>query len=139
MELPAAARPNVTRSQFPDAIVVSACHLIAVAAVILVYSVLAPRLIAPFSKVFGDFDAELPAFTVMVINFSNWLKKYSLALVLLLVPDVFVFVKLSRLSPKWNWLAAAWAMSGLLAMIALLVVAVVAVGLPGAVLVTKLQ
>jgi type II secretory pathway component PulF len=114
---------------------VLACHLIAVAALVFVLAILTPKCMAAL----GDFDLELPATTIMFINLANWLTDYWLVLVFLLVPDGFVYFGLSRLSPKWNWLATGWALGWLLAMIWLLVLLAVAMVLPLVALMTRLK
>jgi hypothetical protein len=127
MEPTTAAEPFEGLSRlYLDTFGVAACHLVAVAALVLLFVALAPRVVATFA----DGDMELPATTVMLINLTNWLTGYWYLLVLLLLPDGLAYFGLSRLSPRWSWLASAWAMGWLLATIGLLVVTVVALVLP---------
>ncbi|RLA92753.1 MAG: type II secretion system F family protein, partial [Deltaproteobacteria bacterium] len=49
-----------------------------------------------FEKMFSEFGKELPAFTQMVIDFSNWLKKWIIPLIIIFAIIVYIFRKFYR-------------------------------------------
>ena len=123
MESTAAADPKVGSSRLLlGTLGVVACHAFAIAALVVAFVLPFQRLVATMK----DRDLELPAMTIAVINFGNWLTDYWYLLAVLLVPDGLAYFGLSRLSRKWNWLATVWALVWLLATILLLVFLIVA-------------
>jgi len=59
--------------------------IIVLVVAVVVICVLLIFVIPIFEKMFGEFGKELPAFTQMVINMSNWLKKWIIPLILLFI------------------------------------------------------
>jgi type IV pilus assembly protein PilC len=53
------------------------------------------KIVPSFVKIFADFDAELPAMTVMLINISNWVVDYWF-LIPAIPTSIWLFVKLVR-------------------------------------------
>ncbi|MDW8344381.1 MAG: type II secretion system F family protein [Verrucomicrobiae bacterium] len=65
-----------------------------IAIVIALFLVL--KIIPIFADIFKDFGAKLPAPTQMLINFSNFLREYFLAFVVVTAVSVFALVKLKQ-------------------------------------------
>jgi len=70
--------------------------IIVVVVAVVVICVLLIFVIPIFEKMFSEFGKELPAFTQMVINFSNWLKKWIIPLIIIFAIIVYIFRKFYR-------------------------------------------
>jgi hypothetical protein len=104
----------------------SLVHCMAAVVVMLVLIGGIPR----FIKVFEDYDAELPAATILIINLSELAVNYWYTFLIPLALDCLLLIGLSLAPPKVRWLARAW--SGLVLTFAflLLAFALLAVSLP---------
>ncbi len=70
--------------------------IIVVVVAVVVICVLLIFVIPIFEKMFSEFGKELPAFTQMVIDFSNWLKKWIIPLIIIFAIIVYIFRKFYR-------------------------------------------
>ena len=79
---------------------------------------------------FVELQADLPNITVYALTFASWMRCYWYFLFLGLALDGIAYFFLARLRPRWNWLAAIWAMTPLLMTIVALGLITTAVVLP---------
>jgi type IV pilus assembly protein PilC len=75
---------------------------IAVLVVALVVTViLLVKVVPEFETLFSGFGAELPAFTQMVIGFSEWMQEWWFILVAIIAITIYTFKEAKRRSPKF--------------------------------------
>lgn len=79
--------------KYPIAVVVVA---------IVVTAILLIKVVPVFASLFSSFGAELPAFTQMVVNASNWLVEYYIILFLALGGAVIGFIETKKRSKKFR-------------------------------------
>lgn len=71
----------------------------------IVSGILLIKVVPQFEEVFAGFGAELPAFTMMVIGFSEFAQAYWLAIIAIIVGIGFVFSEIRKRSQKFReWL-----------------------------------
>jgi type II secretory pathway component PulF len=88
------------------------------------------RVVPNFVKVFAEFSAKLPAFTQLVVGFSNWTCRYWWLIVPVGVIDAGVLFGLRCLPSGARWLSTVWGALVLLGVILLLGAVLLAVGVP---------
>src|SRR5690606_2977482 len=69
---------------------------------IIVSAILLIKVVPQFESVFAGFGAELPAFTMMIINLSRWLQEYWYLVLLLMAGGVFSFKFFHKRSEKFR-------------------------------------
>jgi len=69
---------------------------------IIVTAILLIKVVPVFSDLFSSFGAELPAFTQMVINMSEWMQKYWFILIILIAAAVIGFSEGKKRSKKFR-------------------------------------
>jgi len=75
----------------------------AVMAVAFIVSVILLVYVVPqFSAIFESFGAELPAFTQLIVNASDWMQKWALLMVIGIVLFIYWIVWLKKKSRKFN-------------------------------------
>jgi type IV pilus assembly protein PilC len=75
----------------------------AVMAVAFIVSVILLVYVVPqFSAIFESFGAELPAFTQMIVNASDWMQKYALLMVIAIAGVIYWIIWLKKKSRKFN-------------------------------------
>jgi type IV pilus assembly protein PilC len=75
----------------------------AVMAVAFIVSVILLVYVVPqFSAIFESFGAELPAFTQMIVNASDWMQKYAMVLVMAIGAFIYWIIWLRKKSRKFN-------------------------------------
>ncbi|NPU91793.1 MAG: type II secretion system F family protein [Gammaproteobacteria bacterium] len=72
---------------------------------IIVTIILLVKVVPTFQELFSGFGAELPAFTQLVIDMSEWLQKWWILLIVGIIVSVTAFVETKKRSPAFNdWL-----------------------------------
>ena len=94
-------------------------HLLSAAVVLAVLI----RIVAPFERIFHDFDAELPAPTMLVISLGHLAASYWYLAPLVLMADAALLFGIRRGPPAVHGLMMAWAF--LVPTVALVFVAVI--------------
>lgn len=79
--------------KYPIAVV---CVAIIVTAILLI------KVVPTFQELFAGFGAELPAFTQMVINLSEWMQEWWLILFAGMIAGAFAFIEGKKRSPAFN-------------------------------------
>lgn len=69
---------------------------------IIVTIILMVKVVPVFSELFSSFGAELPAFTQMVVNMSNWMQSYWFILILAIGATVTAFLEAKKRSQKFR-------------------------------------
>lgn len=69
---------------------------------IIVTAILLIKVVPTFQELFAGFGAELPAFTQMVINLSEWMQEWWLILFASLIAGTFAFIEAKKRSPAFN-------------------------------------
>lgn len=69
---------------------------------IIVTIILMVKVVPVFQNVFEGFGAELPAFTQMVVNMSNWMQQWWFILIIVIASIVFIFTKAQEKSQKFR-------------------------------------
>jgi type IV pilus assembly protein PilC len=69
---------------------------------VIVTSILLIFVVPQFEDLFKSFGAELPAFTLMVVNMSRFMQEYWWVIVAAIIVVAFVFVRLKQRSPAFN-------------------------------------
>lgn len=69
---------------------------------IIVTAILLIKVVPTFQELFEGFGAELPAFTQMVINLSEWLQEWWFILFAGTIVAVFAFLEAKKRSPAFN-------------------------------------
>lgn len=69
---------------------------------IVVTAILLVKVVPQFESLFKGFGADLPVFTQMVINLSEWLQKWWFAVLFGLVSFIFLFKEAKRRSQKFS-------------------------------------
>jgi type IV pilus assembly protein PilC len=76
--------------------------LAVIAVGVIVSAILLVKVVPQFEQVFSSFGADLPAFTQMIINLSEWMQKWWFVCLLVLVGVIFGFTKLRAKSEKFS-------------------------------------
>jgi type IV pilus assembly protein PilC len=76
--------------------------LAVIAVGVIVSAILLVKVVPQFEQVFSSFGADLPAFTRMIINLSEWMQKWWFVCLLIFVALVFGFTKLRAKSEKFS-------------------------------------
>lgn len=79
--------------KYPIAVV---CVAVVVTAILLI------KVVPTFQELFAGFGAELPAFTQMVINLSEWMQEWWLLMFVGLIGASFAFIEAKKRSPAFN-------------------------------------
>jgi len=69
---------------------------------VIVSAILLVKVVPQFEQVFSSFGADLPAFTRMIINMSEWMQEWWFVCLLVLVGVIFGFTKLRAKSEKFS-------------------------------------
>lgn len=69
---------------------------------IIVSAILLIKVVPQFESVFSGFGAELPAFTMMVVNLSRWLQEYWYLVLLVMAAGIFSFKFAYKRSEKFR-------------------------------------
>ncbi|MEB3754313.1 type II secretion system F family protein [Acinetobacter sp. MD2(2019)] len=69
---------------------------------IIVTIILMVKVVPVFQDLFSSFGAELPAFTQMVVNMSNWMQSYWYMLIIGSVIAIFSFIEAKKRSVKFR-------------------------------------
>ncbi|TYC58017.1 type II secretion system F family protein [Marinobacter sp. BW6] len=69
---------------------------------IIVTSILLVKVVPQFESLFQGFGAELPVFTQMVVELSEWLQSWWFVVLLGIVGTIFLFKEAKRRSPKFS-------------------------------------
>ncbi|WP_288365255.1 type II secretion system F family protein [uncultured Marinobacter sp.] len=69
---------------------------------IIVTSILLVKVVPQFESLFQGFGAELPVFTQMVVELSEWLQSWWFVVLLGIVGFIFLFKEAKRRSPKFS-------------------------------------
>ncbi|KXO75371.1 type II secretion system F family protein [Acinetobacter venetianus] len=69
---------------------------------VIVTIILMVKVVPVFESVFSSFGADLPAFTKMVVNMSNWMQKYWFMLILTIAVVITVFLESKKRSKKFR-------------------------------------
>ncbi|QIO07049.1 type II secretion system F family protein [Acinetobacter shaoyimingii] len=64
--------------------------------------ILMVKVVPVFQELFSSFGADLPAFTQLVVNMSNWTKKYWFVLIIAIVAIIFTFLETKKRSKKFR-------------------------------------
>ncbi|NHB58101.1 type II secretion system F family protein [Acinetobacter sp. 194] len=64
--------------------------------------ILMVKVVPVFQDLFSSFGADLPAFTQMVVNMSNWTKKYWFVLLIGVAALIFIFLEVKKRSKKFR-------------------------------------
>lgn len=67
-----------------------------------VTAILLIKVVPTFQELFAGFGAELPAFTQMVINLSEWMQEWWFIILIILVVSGFAFSEAKKRSPAFN-------------------------------------
>ncbi|MVF11189.1 type II secretion system F family protein [Ketobacter sp. MCCC 1A13808] len=78
--------------KYPIAVVIVAC---------IVTAILLLKVVPVFQELFAGFGAELPAFTQMVINISEWLQEWWIILIVIMIAIGFTFAEAKKRSPAF--------------------------------------
>jgi len=78
---------------YPAAVVVVA---------IIVTAILLVKVVPQFESLFQGFGADLPVFTQMVVNLSDWLQKWWFIILLGIIGSIFLFKESKRRSQKFS-------------------------------------
>ncbi len=76
--------------------------LAVIAVGVIVSAILLVKVVPQFEQVFSSFGADLPAFTQMIINLSEWMQKWWFVCLLVLVGVIFGFTKLRAKSETFS-------------------------------------
>lgn len=76
--------------------------LAVIAVGVIVSAILLVKVVPQFEQVFSSFGADLPAFTRMIINLSEWMQKWWFVCLLVFVGVIFGFTKLRAKSEKFS-------------------------------------
>jgi type IV pilus assembly protein PilC len=76
--------------------------IMVIVAAIVVSVIMLIWVIPQFKEVFSNFGADLPAFTLMVINLSEWLQAYWWQPLLILIIGGYAFIMAKQRSPKFR-------------------------------------
>jgi len=76
--------------------------LTVIAVAIIVTIILMVKVVPTFQGMFASFGAELPAFTQMVVNMSNWMQSYWYILIGVIVVSVVTILQLHKRSLKFR-------------------------------------
>ncbi|MEB3766980.1 type II secretion system F family protein [Acinetobacter sp. MD2] len=69
---------------------------------IVVTIILMVKVVPVFQDLFSSFGAQLPAFTQMVVNMSNWMQKYWYMLIIGIVFTIVALLETKKRSPKFR-------------------------------------
>lgn len=69
---------------------------------IIVTAILLVKVVPQFESLFQGFGADLPVFTQMVVNLSEWMQKWWFAVLLSIVGGIFLFKEAVRRSQKFS-------------------------------------
>ncbi|MET4160973.1 type II secretion system protein F [Marinobacterium iners] len=69
---------------------------------VIVSAILLVKVVPQFDSIFRGFGADLPAFTQLVVNMSEWMQKWWFVVLLIIVASVFFFAKLHARSEKFS-------------------------------------
>ena len=69
---------------------------------IIVTVILLLKVVPVFADLFGSFGAELPAFTQMVVNMSEWMKKWWFILIIVIGGSIIAFSEAKKRSKKFR-------------------------------------
>jgi len=75
---------------------------------IIVTAILLVKVVPQFESLFQGFGAELPVFTQMVINLSEWMQKWWFVVLLGIVGTIFLFREARRRSQKFSDFVDKW-------------------------------
>jgi type IV pilus assembly protein PilC len=76
--------------------------LAVIAVGVIVSAILLVKVVPQFEQVFSSFGADLPAFTRMIINLSEWMQKWWFVCLLVFVGVIFGFTKLRAKSETFS-------------------------------------
>jgi type IV pilus assembly protein PilC len=76
--------------------------LAVIAVGVIVSAILLVKVVPQFEQVFSSFGADLPAFTRLIIDLSEWMQKWWFVCLLIFVALVFGFAKLRAKSEKFS-------------------------------------
>ena len=69
---------------------------------VIVTIILMVKVVPVFQDLFSSFGADLPAFTQMVVNMSNWMQKYWFILIIAIAALIFGFLEAKKRSQKFR-------------------------------------
>ncbi|PVY70794.1 type IV pilus assembly protein PilC [Tamilnaduibacter salinus] len=69
---------------------------------IIVTAILLVKVVPQFESLFQGFGADLPVFTQMVVNLSEWMQAYWFIVLLGIVATIFIFREALKRSPKFS-------------------------------------
>lgn len=69
---------------------------------VIVTIILMVKVVPVFQDLFSSFGADLPAFTQMVVNMSNWMQKYWFILIIFIALAVTAFLEAKKRSKKFR-------------------------------------
>ncbi|HVK98330.1 MAG TPA: type II secretion system F family protein [Dongiaceae bacterium] len=69
---------------------------------VIVTVILLVKVVPTFQELFEGFGAELPAFTQMVIDMSEWLQEWWLLMIVAMIGGAFAFIEAKKRSPAFN-------------------------------------
>ncbi len=69
---------------------------------VIVTIILMVKVVPVFQELFSSFGADLPAFTQMVVNMSNWTQKYWFIMIILVGVIIAVFMETKKRSKKFR-------------------------------------
>lgn len=64
--------------------------------------ILMVKVVPVFQDLFSSFGADLPAFTQLVVNMSNWMQSYWFILIMVIFSIVFLFLETKKRSKKFR-------------------------------------
>lgn len=73
-----------------------------------VTAILLIKVVPQFQSLFQGFGADLPAFTLMVVNLSEWMQKWWFVVLLGIVGAIFLFKEANRRSKKFSDFKDRW-------------------------------